>query len=277
MRAAARIVAEADGRGGTRLTELSGQAPLLVRRTGTRGPTAVVHLVGGAAGPIGGDEVSCTVAVGAGAGLRVRSSAAAVALPGSLGGESRMDVAVRIAEGGSLDWRPEPLIAAHGARHRALARIDLAPSARLLWREEIILGRWGEAPGSVATRLRVLRSGHPLLDHDLALGPDHPGSSGPAVTDGHRAVGGVLIVDPAWEGVEDRAPGAGQVCADFGSGSAAVLPLTGPAVLVAAVAEDGLALGRLLDRVQAALRDNRGTLETSSRNARSLVFGNSRP
>jgi urease accessory protein len=52
MRAFARIVAEADGRGGTRLTALRGESPLLPRRTGARaGAGVTVHLVGGAAGP----------------------------------------------------------------------------------------------------------------------------------------------------------------------------------------------------------------------------------
>jgi urease accessory protein len=143
------------------------------------------------------------------------------------------------------------LIAARGARHRAVTRIDLAPSARLVWREEIVLGRCGETPGSVATRLRVLRSGRPLLDHDLAVGPDHPGSLGPAVTGAHRALGGVLIVDPAWADTDgrDRITGVRPEDGDLGAASIAALPLTGPAVLLAAVAEDGLALGRLLDRV----------------------------
>lgn len=251
MKAAARVVAEADGRGGTRLSTLAGQAPLLVRRTGTRtGAGAAVHLVGGAAGPLGGDELACSVEVCAGAVLRVESSAASVALPGPAGGESRLDITARVEAGGVLHWVPQPLIAARGARHRATARIELAATARLVWREEFVLGRFGEAPGSVAARLRVLRGGSPLLDHELAVGPEYPGSLGPAVTGGRRAVGSVLIVDPAWTRVDghDRIAALEQECADSGSASAALLPLTGPAVLVSAVAEDGLVLGRVLDR-----------------------------
>lgn len=261
MRAAARIAAESDGRGRTRLTTLSGQAPLLVRRTGAQGPVATVHLVGGAAGPLGGDELSCQVDVGAGAALRVESAAASVALPGPASQESRLDVRVLVSDDGFLDWRPQPLIAARNARHRTLTRIELAAAARLCWREEVVLGRSQEAAGSVTSRIRVLRSGRPLLDHEVAVGAEYPGSSGPAMTGGRRAVGSVLIVDPAWEGIAgtDRIP-----CAPLddsrsggglsGSASVAVLPLPGPAVLVSAVAEDGLLLGRVLDEVLGRLR-----------------------
>ncbi|MFL6113198.1 MAG: urease accessory protein UreD [Catenulispora sp.] len=253
MKASARIVAEADPTGATRLTTLAGQAPLLLRRTGTRGPTATVQLVGGAAGPIGGDQLDCLVAVGGGAGVRVESVAASVALPGTGGGQSRLDIRVQVAAGGSLVWSPQPLIAARGARHRTESRIDLGAGARLSWREEIVLGRSGEVPGSIAARLRVRRAGRPLIDHDVALGPEHPGSLGPAVTGGRRAVGTALIVDPAWEGVDgrDRLPGIAEDCVAWSdeSGSIAALPLTGPAVLLSAIAADGLILSRLLDRV----------------------------
>jgi urease accessory protein len=83
MRAEARIVAEADGRGGTRLAVLRGESPLLPRRTGPRtGDEVTVHLVGGAAGPLRGDDLRLDVEVGPGARLEVRSVAAQLALPG---------------------------------------------------------------------------------------------------------------------------------------------------------------------------------------------------
>ena len=73
------------------------------------------------------------------------------------------------------------------------------------------------------------------------------------MTGGHRAVGTVLIVDPAWEGVDgrDRMPGIAESCVAWSAedGSIAAMPLTGPAVLLGAVAADGLILSRLLDRV----------------------------
>ena len=68
---------------GTRLTTLHGEPPLLLRPTGTAADGAtVVHLVGGAAGPLAGDRLSLTVDLAAGANVELHSVAATVALPG---------------------------------------------------------------------------------------------------------------------------------------------------------------------------------------------------
>ena len=98
MTAAARIEAVAGPDGTTRLPVLSSQAPLVLRRT----PSAV-YLVGGAAGPIGGDELSLWIAVGPGAFLRMRTAAASIALPGLDGAESVLRVSVSVAAGGGLN------------------------------------------------------------------------------------------------------------------------------------------------------------------------------
>jgi urease accessory protein len=265
VRASARIVARSQPDGTTRLTTLAGEAPLLLRRTGPRGAhveapapqsrphgppprpePALVHLVGGAAGPLGGDELRCLVDLGPGACLEVRSVAASVALPGPRGRESSLDIQARVGEGGALLWSPQPLIAARGARHRTVARVELAADCRLVWRDALILGREGEEPGSASSRLRVVRAGRILLDHEVAAGPRHPGSLGPAGSGGHRALGMVLIVDPAWEAASD---GIAQVVPkDEPAVAIAAMRLSGPAVLVAAVAADGPALARALDR-----------------------------
>ena len=257
MRASARLVAEAHPGGGTRLTALAGQAPLLLRETdpgwepssgSDSAAAALVQLVGGAAGPLGGDELRYSLDVGPGARLRVRSVAASIALPGRHGKESSLEITARVEAGAALSWSPPPLIAARGARHRTTARVDLAEDARLVWREETILGRYGEEPCSIATRLRVRRAGHVLLDQTFAVGPDHPGSLGPAVAGTGRAVGTVVIVDPAWA---QTAPSDRLALAprDDPDGAVAVLSLAGPAVVVSALAPDSLTLSRLLDLV----------------------------
>lgn len=233
MRALARVVAEADGWGGTRLVTLRSEAPLVVRATG-----GGVYLVGGAAGPLAGDDLSIEIAVGPGARVILRSAAASVALPGRVPGPSRLAVRATVASGGELRWLPEPVVAARGCDHWMDAVLDVAAGGRLEWREELVLGRHGEAPGSVATRLHVDLDGRPLLRHELALGPLHPHSLGPAVAGGARAVGSVLLVDPDWC---DGPPPAHVV-----GSSAAVLALDGPAVQVVALAEDALALRQCL-------------------------------
>ena len=52
MRARASVLACVDGAGRTTLPRLQSQAPLLLRRT-----PGAVHLVGGAGGPLGGDDL----------------------------------------------------------------------------------------------------------------------------------------------------------------------------------------------------------------------------
>ena len=262
MRASARIAAEARPGGRTRLTSLAGQAPLLLRETDTRqdasaGPdaahgtgAALVHLVGGAAGPLGGDELHYAVELGPGAHVCVRSVAATIALPGPRQSESTLDITAHVADGACLSWSPQPLIVAHGARHRTTARIELAATARLVWREETLLGRHGEPPGSLATRLRVQRDGRALLDHTLAVGPRYPGSLGAAVTGADTAIGTIVIVDPDWTHI----PPADRLTIptrDAASGAITVMPLPGPAVVISALAPDGLTLSRLLEQIPA--------------------------
>ena len=251
MKASARLAAEKRPDGSTRLTTLAGQAPLLLRQThpddaGTA--TAQVHLVGGAAGPIGGDELRLSLHLGPGAQVRIQSVAASLALPGPRPSESTLDISVRIEAGASLIWSPQPLIAAQGARHRTTVRVEMAEDARLTWHEQTLLGRHGEQPGSATTRLRVRRADRVLLDHTLAVGPRHPGSLGPAVAGTDRANATILIVDPAWTHVPpaDRLSLAPR---DDAHGAVAVLALDGPAVVISALAPDALALNSFLDRI----------------------------
>lgn len=253
MKARARLAAEARPDDVTRLTELVGEAPLLLRQThpDTGSDAAHVHLVSGAAGPIGGDELHLSLHLRPGARVCVRSVAASIALPGPHPSESSLDINVRIEAAASLIWSPEPLIAAQGARHRTTVRIEMADDARLYWHEQTILGRHGERPGSAVTRLRVRRADRPLLDHALAIGPHHPGSLGPAVAGTDRAGSTTLIVEPAWTDVP-RAERVEIPPRDAADGAIAVLPLDGPAVVISALAPDALSLSRLVGLVPGA-------------------------
>jgi len=238
MRARARLVAVAEA-GRTRLATVRGEAPLLIRRTGTPGGTAQVHLVGGAAGPLGGDQLTLEIDVGPGASLSVRTVAASVALPGPAGATSRVAVVARVAAGGRLAWLPEPLVAASRCRHTATGRVTLAEGAALVWRDELVCGRYGEAPGDVTVALAVTYGGQLLLRQELSIGPAAPGWDGPAVLDGARATGSLLRVDPAWT----AAPPAPATL----SPTAAALPLAGPAVLTTATGPDAATVRRHLD------------------------------
>ncbi|MFD7838608.1 urease accessory protein UreD [Streptomyces sp. NPDC059761] len=240
VRATARISAVADGRGGTALPLLAGEGPLALRRTRGTPAEAGVMLVGAMSAPLGGDHLTVEAAVGPGARLALASAAATLALPGRGGAPARYDVRLTLAEDSALRWLPEPLVSVRGSDLRVRTRAELAPTARLLLREEQVLGRSGEVPGLLRSRLTVTRGGSPLLDQEVACGPGAPGGwDGPAGLAGHRALGQLLVVDPAFAISAPRAAVLGEF--------AAVTPLAGPAVLVTALAPDALRLRELLD------------------------------
>jgi urease accessory protein len=226
MRAVARIVAEADGRGGTRLAVLRGESPLLPRRTGglsggDSGAGVTVHLVGGAAGPLRGDDLRVEVTVGAGAHLTVRSVAAQLALPGRAGlPPSRLVVHAEVA--GELRWLPEPLIAAAGCDHHARTHVEVAEGGTLLWREDLVCGRHAEPTGTVSLSTTIRYAGATLYRHELAVAPD---TGSPAVLGRYRALG-TLVAAPS-------------LPATFrATSSAAIMPLAGRGFLATAVGED---------------------------------------
>lgn len=102
VRADARIVARADGRGGTALPVLDGSGPLAVRRVRGSGAEARVMVVGAMSGPLGGDRFALDARVEEGARLWLGSAAATLALPGQAPGEARYDVRLAVADGAEL-------------------------------------------------------------------------------------------------------------------------------------------------------------------------------
>jgi urease accessory protein len=256
--ASAEIVAVAGAGGVTRLPVLSSQVPLVLRRT----PEAV-YVVGGAAGPIGGDELDLRISVGAGAFLRVRTAAASIALPGPDGLESVLRVTIDVEAGARVEYLPEPVVASTGARHATIIRATVAEGASLLLRDELLLGRHGEAGGAARSVLHVNYAGRPLLRQSLEVSGADAVTMGPALLAGHRAVGTALWVDPAAGEAQDA--GAAAVAGSTAGGeptqasraisadaapethaAVAVMPLAGPGILVTAVADDAVTLRRRL-------------------------------
>ncbi|WP_031094081.1 urease accessory protein UreD [Streptomyces sp. NRRL S-15] len=249
--ATARITAVADGRGGTALPVLESDGPLAVRRTRSPDPAyARATVVGAMSAPLGGDRLAIEVRAEDCARVTVDSVAATVALPGAGpdAGPASYDVRLRVGEGAELRWLPEQLVSACGSELDMTTRAELAGTARLVLREEQILGRHGERTGRLSTHLTVRRAGRPLLDQQLAYGPGAPGGwDGAAVLGGHRAVGQLLVVDPAYD---DGLPAPQLI------GPTAVLtPLAGPAVLVTAIAADARLLRTVLDEALEALQN----------------------
>ncbi|MEK8105722.1 urease accessory protein UreD [Micromonospora sp. M12] len=80
---------------------------------------------------------------------------------GPAGAVSRMAVRAVVHAGATLHWLPEQLVAATGCAHLAESKIELAAGASLRWRDELICGRYGEAPGGAVVHTRsTTRVGH---------------------------------------------------------------------------------------------------------------------
>ena len=247
MRAAAHIVATLGPDGVTQLDRMSGEPPLLVRRTNPwAGPMAEVHLVGGAAGPLGGDRLELRIEVGPGAALRVRTVAASIALPGPTGERSRVEIHALVAAGGRLEWLPEPLIAATGCDHEVMSTVELANGADLVWRDEIVCGRHGERPGDVRQTTRIRLAGRTLYHHELCVGPGAPGWDGPAVLHTANATGTLVVVDPRWSDSGLPPPAVTAT-------TAALMPLEGPAAVAIAVGADAPEVRRTLHELLGSL------------------------
>ena len=156
-------------------------------------PGPVVHLVGGAAGPLGGDDLVLDVTVGDGATLVVRGVAAMLAQPGVDPDErGRLSIRATVGEGATLDWDPEPTILVAGCRLDLDVTIDAAADACVRWSEELVLGRSGEESGEVVARTRAVVGGRLALDHAMTVGGPPGPWDGPGGLAGHRWIGTVL-------------------------------------------------------------------------------------
>jgi urease accessory protein len=240
----------------SRITSLRSHAPLVLRPTLPKGAeplvrgaagVARVSLAAGAAGPLGGDEYSLDVHVARGSTLVLNDVSATLVLPGARGGRSRMRITIRVDDDATLIWMPEPIIAARGCDHVHEVDVELATRARFLMREEVLLGRLREPPGRISQRTSVRRDGRPLYVQRLDLGGDPPAPQDAAVTGGRRCLGTVLAVDPDWS--HDRPPDT--LLGD----EAAVSALSGPAMVITAVADDTRTVRRLLDSGLRSLGD----------------------
>ncbi|WP_099826906.1 urease accessory protein UreD [Oceaniglobus indicus] len=229
------------------VSTLRSDGPLVLRQCNPKGPEPLIHkrrdiarasLAAGTAGPIGGDRYALDVHVGAGSTLVLNEVSAMLVLPGVGGGQSRMSITITVEAGATFVWWAEPIIAAHRCNHRHDVRIALADDARLVLREEMLLGRHGETPGDFTSRLRITRGGSALYDQQLGFGPSAAGWNSAAVLGGRRAVGSIIAVEPDWV----QTPPAALPYDTH----AALTPLAGPGVAIGAVARDSLDLRRLL-------------------------------
>ena len=187
-----------------------------------------------------GDRLGVNIRVGVGCGAELRTAAPTVARTGSGRpvwadpAESLLEVAASVASDGMLTWRPDPGVATDRCSHRNSATIELAGSARLVWRDEFVLDHRREllAPGTWTSRIRVVRDGWPILCSELAVGPGSAHWESPAVLEGAKAVSQAVIVDPGHTEVWRAARST------HGPATGVALPLAGPAIHLVAWGDD---------------------------------------
>jgi urease accessory protein len=210
---------------------------MAIRRAGDR-----VLVVGSAAAPGGGDELTLDVVVGPASRLSLGTVAATMAWPGPHDSWSTQAVTATVGAGGHLCWTPEPMVAVAGCRHRSSMTVRLAADATAWIVEEVSLGRTGEDPGCIELEWRVERAGSVLLHHAERLGPNGPGW-GSAVSSGrHRHLVAAVSV-----GV--TAPGGAPTTVVGADAAAARLQIADDTWMALAVGVDRPAARGALDAV----------------------------
>ena len=173
------------------LGEVRCAPPLTVRQVFGEGRGAgwcELGLVGTAAGPLAGDDLSLSLSLRAGAKAALRATGASLAQGG--GGRAALSIRADLGEGAELFGDPGALIVCQGSRVDVRLGLALGPGAAVDWRELIVLGRTGEPPGHATVRWDVTRAGRPVLRQFVDLGLA-------GLTAGRRVLACALISDPA--------------------------------------------------------------------------------
>jgi urease accessory protein len=184
--------------GVTRRNRLHESGSLRVRFPSPEGEGLSAMFVNTAGGIAGGDRFAIDIAAGEGTKLTL-STAAAEKIYRSNGPTSRLDIALRVAEGATLNWLPQETILFDQARVERRFDIDLAEGASLLLAEIVVFGRaaMGERmlSGSFVDRWRLRRGGRLAFAETVRLDGDIGTKlARPAVANGGAAIGTALIV-----------------------------------------------------------------------------------
>lgn len=168
-----RVTYRADSKGNSRLADLYQGDPVRVLfPTPPRGeiPSAVFVTTSG--GLVGGDRLDLAVTAEAGAEAQATAQAAEKVYR-SNGPDCRIDVSLDAAPGAWLEWLPQETILFQGGRLVRHTRAELAPTARLLAGEMLVLGRgaMGESvrTGLVRDKWEVRRNGRLVWADSLCL------------------------------------------------------------------------------------------------------------
>lgn len=243
-----------DGRTVRGRIEEEGFARVRFPRSGRRGRALEAVMINTGGGLAGGDASQSCLVAGRNAQLVVTTQAAEK-IYRSDGATSHIDVELIAETGASLHWMPQATIVFDGARVERSITAEVAPDARLLLVEPVILGRTARGErlsyGSLRDRWRIRRGGRLVyadglqLDGDIAATLDRRATAG-----GWAAFATLLLVAPDAEARLDAVRGALGLAA----GEDEILPAELPDGLDAgASAWDGMLSVRLLARDGAPL------------------------
>lgn len=168
-----------------------------VDRTGQARLEAV--LINTAGGVTGGDRFSYRAAAEAGAWLRLSTQAAEKGYRAPPGPEGRIDNTLTLGPGARIDWLPQETILYDGAAISRRLEVEMAPGARLLAIEPIVIGRtaMGEAVQDLrfSDQWRVRRGGALIFADALRLSGDAGAlMDRPALGAGARAMASLLYI-----------------------------------------------------------------------------------
>ncbi|MCJ2114628.1 urease accessory protein UreD [Methylobacterium sp. E-025] len=214
----------ADGAGtATRIADLAESGPSRLRFPRAHGGAAEAILVNTAGGIACGDNFAVSLALEAGAGL-VLTTTAAEKIYRSDGPVSQIANRVALGPGARLAWLPQETIVFDRARLRRRFEADLAPDAGLLVFEAVAFGRAARGErveaGLFEDVWRIRRGGRLVYADSLRLdGPIAARLARPAIGGGARACATVLDLSPGAEARLDEARGLLAECgANAGSG-----------------------------------------------------------
>jgi urease accessory protein len=160
----------------TRIAHLYQASPARVLfPTPEPGEAPLAALVNTAGGLAGGDAVRFDLRLGAGA-VATLSTPAAEKIYRSLGPATRIDVDVDVGAGATLEWLPQETILFDRARLERRIVVSLAPDARLLFAEMLVLGRRARGEvmrtGLLHDTWRVRRGGRLAWADGVSLADD---------------------------------------------------------------------------------------------------------
>jgi urease accessory protein len=165
------------------------EPPLTLRQVHAEVPERCeLRLVGTAAGPLAGDDLSLALRLREGARAALRATGASLAQGRDGGGASALSFRADLAAGASLVADPGALVVCAGSRVDVQLELTLGAGAAVEWHELIVLGRTGEAPGQVTLRWDVTRLGRRQFT-DLCR-------TAPLLTAGRRVLACALISNP---------------------------------------------------------------------------------